>query len=114
MHKDEGLDLSNVISFNLDEYYPIQPDSLQSYHRFMWDNFFSHVNIPKENVHIPDGTIARGDVDRFCRDYELAIAEAGATAVIQPGGSVRDDDVIAAADDAGLAMVFTGMRHFRH
>ena len=42
------------------------------------------------------------------------VAEAGATAVIQPGGSLRDDEVIAAADDAGLAMVFTGMRHFRH
>jgi phosphoribosylaminoimidazolecarboxamide formyltransferase/IMP cyclohydrolase len=42
------------------------------------------------------------------------IAEAGATAVIQPRGSLRDDEVIAAADDAGLAMVFTGMRHFRH
>ena len=44
----------------------------------------------------------------------LAAAEAGATAVIQPGGSMRDDDVIAAADEAGLAMVFTGIRHFRH
>jgi len=47
-------------------------------------------------------------------DGLLAAAEAGATAVIQPGGSIRDEDVIAAADEAGLAMVFTGMRHFRH
>ena len=47
-------------------------------------------------------------------DGLLAAAEAGATAVIQPGGSVRDEEVIAAADAAGLAMVFTGMRHFRH
>jgi len=47
-------------------------------------------------------------------DGLLAAAEAGATAVIQPGGSIRDDEVIAAADEAGLAMVFTGMRHFRH
>jgi phosphoribosylaminoimidazolecarboxamide formyltransferase/IMP cyclohydrolase len=47
-------------------------------------------------------------------DGLLAAAEAGATAVIQPGGSLRDDEVIAAADDAGLAMVLTGMRHFRH
>ena len=47
-------------------------------------------------------------------DGLLAAAEAGATAVIQPGGSIRDADVIAAADEAGLAMVFTGMRHFRH
>ena len=47
-------------------------------------------------------------------DGLLTAAEAGATAVIQPGGSMRDDEVIAAADEAGLAMVFTGMRHFRH
>ena len=47
-------------------------------------------------------------------DGLLAAVEAGATAVIQPGGSIRDDDVIAAADESGLAMVFTGMRHFRH
>ena len=47
-------------------------------------------------------------------DGLLAAAEAGATAVIQPGGSIRDDEVIAAADKAGLAMLFTGMRHFRH
>jgi phosphoribosylaminoimidazolecarboxamide formyltransferase/IMP cyclohydrolase len=47
-------------------------------------------------------------------DGLLAAAEAGATAIIQPGGSIRDEEVIKAADDAGLAMVFTGMRHFRH
>jgi phosphoribosylaminoimidazolecarboxamide formyltransferase/IMP cyclohydrolase len=47
-------------------------------------------------------------------DGLLAAVEAGASCVIQPGGSIRDDDVIAAADAAGLAMVFTGMRHFRH
>jgi phosphoribosylaminoimidazolecarboxamide formyltransferase/IMP cyclohydrolase len=47
-------------------------------------------------------------------DGLLAAAEAGATAVIQPGGSIRDEEVIAAADEAGLAMVFTGIRHFRH
>lgn len=45
---------------------------------------------------------------------DVAAVEAGATCVIQPGGSIRDDEVIAAANDAGLAMVFTGMRHFRH
>jgi len=47
-------------------------------------------------------------------DGLLEAAAAGATCVIQPGGSMRDDEVIAAADDAGIAMVFTGMRHFRH
>jgi phosphoribosylaminoimidazolecarboxamide formyltransferase/IMP cyclohydrolase len=65
------------------------------------------------------GTWAKGSVvasDAFFpfADGLLAAAEAGATAVIQPGGSIRDDEVIAAADEAGLAMVFTGMRHFRH
>jgi phosphoribosylaminoimidazolecarboxamide formyltransferase/IMP cyclohydrolase len=66
-----------------------------------------------------DITLALGSVvasDAFFpfADGLLSAAEAGATAVIQPGGSIRDDEVIAAADDAGLAMVFTGMRHFRH
>ena len=64
-------------------------------------------------------TLAKGAVvasDAFFpfADGLLAAAEAGATAVIQPGGSMRDDEVIKAADDRGLAMVFTGMRHFRH
>ena len=69
------------------------------------------------------GFVGRGMLDAACPgevftsptpDQMLAAAEAGATAVIQPGGSVRDDEVIAAANEAGLAMVFTGMRHFRH
>ena len=47
-------------------------------------------------------------------DGMLAAADAGATAIIQPGGSIKDKDVIAAADERGLAMVFTGLRHFRH
>ncbi len=60
------------------------------------------------------GSVVASDAFFPFPDGLLKAAEAGATAVIQPGGSVRDDDVIAAADDAGLAMVFTGMRHFRH
>ena len=47
MHRERGLDLSRVVTFNLDEYYPMQADSLQSYHRFMRENFFDHVNIPE-------------------------------------------------------------------
>lgn len=71
-----------------------------------------------EEIGLPD-TPAKGSVvasDAFFpfADGLLAAAEAGATAIIQPGGSMRDDEVIKAADDAGLAMVFTGMRHFRH
>jgi phosphoribosylaminoimidazolecarboxamide formyltransferase/IMP cyclohydrolase len=60
------------------------------------------------------GSVVASDAFFPFPDGLLAAAEAGATAVIQPGGSMRDDAVIAAADDAGLAMVFTGMRHFRH
>jgi phosphoribosylaminoimidazolecarboxamide formyltransferase/IMP cyclohydrolase len=61
-----------------------------------------------------EGSVVASDAFFPFADGLLAAAEAGATAVIQPGGSVRDDEVIAAADEAGLAMVFTGMRHFRH
>ena len=60
------------------------------------------------------GSVVASDAFFPFPDGLLAAAEAGATAVIQPGGSVRDEEVIAAADAAGLAMVFTGMRHFRH
>ena len=60
------------------------------------------------------GAVAASDAFFPFADGLQVIAEAGATAVIQPGGSVRDEEVIAAADKAGLAMVFTGMRHFRH
>ncbi len=60
------------------------------------------------------GSVAASDAFFPFADGLLVVAEAGATAVIQPGGSMRDDEVIAAADDAGIAMVMTGMRHFRH
>ena len=60
------------------------------------------------------GSVAASDAFFPFADGLVAVAEAGATAVIQPGGSVRDEEVIAAADDAGLAMVFSGVRHFRH
>jgi phosphoribosylaminoimidazolecarboxamide formyltransferase / IMP cyclohydrolase len=61
-----------------------------------------------------EGSVVASDAFFPFADGLLAAAEAGATAVIQPGGSMRDDDVIAAAENAGLAMVFTGIRHFRH
>ena len=60
------------------------------------------------------GSVVASDAFFPFADGLLTAAEAGATAVIQPGGSMRDEDVIAAADEVGLAMVFTGMRHFRH
>ena len=60
------------------------------------------------------GSVVASDAFFPFSDGLLAAAEAGATAIIQPGGSMRDDDVISAANDAGLAMVFTNMRHFKH
>jgi phosphoribosylaminoimidazolecarboxamide formyltransferase/IMP cyclohydrolase len=60
------------------------------------------------------GSVAASDAFFPFRDGLDAVAEAGATAVVQPGGSVRDQEVIAAADEHGMAMVFTGRRHFRH
>jgi phosphoribosylaminoimidazolecarboxamide formyltransferase/IMP cyclohydrolase len=60
------------------------------------------------------GSVAASDAFFPFRDGLDVVASAGATAIVQPGGSVRDDEVIAAADERGLAMVFTGRRHFRH
>jgi glucosamine-6-phosphate deaminase len=77
LHREEDLDFSNVVTFNLDEYWPIEKDSIHSYNRWMRETFFDHVNIPAQNIHIPDGTIARKDVDAFCDAYERAIEKAG-------------------------------------
>lgn len=77
IHKQEGLSFRNVITFNLDEYFPMQPDSLQSYVRFMGEQLFNHVDIPRENIHIPDGTLSREDVFEYCQEYERKIEEAG-------------------------------------
>ena len=76
-HQAGDIDFSRVITFNLDEYYPIAPDNPHSYRRYMWENFFEHVNIARENVHIPDGTTARDRLPDACAAYEQAIADAG-------------------------------------
>lgn len=75
MHKEEGLDFSQVVTFNLDEYYGLPPDHPQSYHYYMFEHLFNHVNIKRENIHIPDG-LAK-DVEAFCREYERKIKKAG-------------------------------------
>lgn len=77
MHREEGLSLSNVITFNLDEYFPMAPDCLQSYVRFMNEHLFDLVDIPKENIHIPDGTIDVEQVADWCQNYEAKIESAG-------------------------------------
>ena len=77
MHREEGLDFSDVVTFNLDEYYPMKPDSIHSYHRFMRENLFNHINVRPENIHIPRGDVPRDDVDEECDAYEAAIQKAG-------------------------------------
>jgi glucosamine-6-phosphate deaminase len=77
LHKENGLDFTRVVTFNLDEYYPMLPDSTQSYQRWMRETLFDHINIPNENIHIPNGTIRPDDADDFCARYELQIKKAG-------------------------------------
>jgi glucosamine-6-phosphate deaminase len=77
MHREEGLDFSRVVTFNLDEYYPMAPDSIHSYVRYMWENLFDHIDIPRENVHVPAGDVPREQVEEFCAHYERQIREAG-------------------------------------
>ncbi len=77
LHREEGLSFSNVITFNLDEYWPMEPTAFQSYHRFMKEHLFNLVDIPQGNIHIPNGTIAREAVERYCAEYEEAIRHAG-------------------------------------
>src|SRR5512143_898013 len=77
MHRDEGLSFKNVVTFNLDEYFPMWPDSVHSYHRFMRESLFEHVDIDPKNVHIPRGDSPRGQVDEECRRYEDEIRRVG-------------------------------------
>ena len=77
LHRDEGLSFQNVITFNLDEYYPMPPDARQSYVRFMHEHLFDHVDIPPENIHIPDGTLPKKKIAEYCAAYESKIRELG-------------------------------------
>lgn len=77
MHKEEGLSFRNVISFNLDEYYPMEPDSIHSYHRFMKEQLFNHVDIPEGNYHLPDGTVNPEQLPEMAAAYEDHIESLG-------------------------------------
>ncbi|MDQ3605129.1 MAG: 6-phosphogluconolactonase, partial [Gemmatimonadota bacterium] len=77
MQREEGLDFSDVVSFNLDEYYPMHPESIHSYHRYMSENLFEHINIARENVHLPRGDLPREEVEAHTGSYEHAIQELG-------------------------------------
>lgn len=76
LHQEASLDFSKVVAFNLDEYLGVPASHPQSFHHFMDENFFRHVNVPPRNIHIPDGSI-RGDYDSYCASYEQLIRAAG-------------------------------------
>jgi len=77
LHKQEGLSFKNVITFNLDEYYPIENDALQSYNRFMHTHLFDHIDIDPKNIHIPNGEVPKEKIKAHCLEYEKMIEEAG-------------------------------------
>src|SRR3984893_15556969 len=77
LHHNEGLSFRNVVTFNLDEYYGLPPHHPESYRHFVEVQLFSHVDVPPENVHVPDGMIARSEVFSYCQEYERAIRDAG-------------------------------------
>ncbi len=120
LHKEEGLSFQNVVTFNLDEYYPMEPNRVQSYVYFMHEHLFNHIDIPKENVNIPDGTIDEKDVYRFCQSYEqkilsyggidlqlLGIGRTGHVGFNEPGSGINSPtrlislDTITMSDAAG-------------
>ena len=77
MHQEDGLSFKNVITFNLDQYYPMEKDALQSYHYFMRKNLFEQTDIDPNNYHLPDGMVAKDDVKEHCLNYEKQIEAAG-------------------------------------
>ena len=77
IHNEESLSFYNVIAFNLDEYYPIEKNDNNSYHNFMNENLFDHIDIPKENINIPSGEISEKEIKNFCSSYEKKIDKNG-------------------------------------
>src|SRR5438445_13357240 len=68
-HQAGQVDFARVVTFNLDDYYPMPPDSPHSYRRYMWENLFAHVNVRPEHVHIPDGGVPRERLAEYCSAY---------------------------------------------
>ncbi|GAA3773953.1 glucosamine-6-phosphate deaminase [Flavobacterium ginsengiterrae] len=77
LHKEEGLSFANVVTFNLDEYYPMDKNNIQSYWYFMHEHLFNHVDILPQNINIPDGNISNEDLQQYCIDYEMKIKAYG-------------------------------------
>ena len=86
LYKKGKVSFENVVTFNMDEYVGIPEDHPQSYHTFMWENFFSQINIKKENVHILNGNAK--DLKKECQDYEAAIKAAGGINLFMGGVGV--------------------------
>ena len=112
LHREEGLSFRNVVTFNLDEYYPMQPTSPQSYVTFMNENLFDHLDIERENIHIPDGTLAPEEVAAFCLHYEhqieayggldlqlLGIGRTGHVGFNEPGSAPNSGTRLVTLDD---------------
>ncbi|TAJ56168.1 MAG: glucosamine-6-phosphate deaminase [Chitinophagaceae bacterium] len=77
MHREEGLSFKNVITFNLDEYYPIEKNAYQSYWSFMHRHLFNHVDIDPSNIHIPNGSWPKDEIKKYCAEYEGKMEKAG-------------------------------------
>ena len=77
MHMEEDLSFNNVITFNLDEYVPMDPNSIHSYNKFMYENLFNHIDINKNNIHIPKGDLSREEIGKHCVEYERKIDKLG-------------------------------------
>ena len=77
MHKEDGLSFKNVICFNLDEYYPMSGNDVNSYHHFMNVHLFDHIDIQKDNINIPNGTIKKEEINNYCSKYEEKIVNEG-------------------------------------
>jgi len=76
-HKEKGVSFSNVITFNLDEYFPMDGSSIHSYKRFMKEHLFEHIDIPEQQIHLPNGQVKKEEVKKYCQDYEQKIKEVG-------------------------------------
>jgi len=77
LHKTEGLSFKNVITFNLDEYYPLETTAYQSYHSFMHRHLFDHIDIDPKNIHIPNGSLPKETIKQHCLAYEQLIESVG-------------------------------------
>ncbi len=77
MHREEGLSFKNVVTFNLDEYYPIHKDAYQSYWSFMHRNLFNHIDIDPANIHIPNGSWPKDEIKKYCAAYEQKLTDLG-------------------------------------